>query len=112
MTIFDFDSLPIITVPYIIRDLDNQAVSVSVTNQETKETTSLTAEADALIYENYFTIDVTALLTGITANTTLLVSAIDTNGSPVYRDIVVFEQRMDIESDYEQNDETGEYICA
>lgn len=112
MTIFDFDNLPTITIPYIIRDLDNQAVSVSVTNQETKETVSLAALTDALFYENYFTIDVTSLLTGITANTTLLVSAIDSNGSPVYRDIVVFEQRMDVDADYEQNDETGEYIFA
>lgn len=112
MTIFDYDNLPTITIPYILRDVDNPAVSVTVTNQETKETASLPAEDTALFYDGYFTIDVTGLLTGITANTTLLVSAIDSNSNPIYRDIVVFEQRLDVVSDYEQNDETGEYIFA
>ena len=37
MTIFDYTNLPTITVPYILRDEDNLAVGVYVTNQETKE---------------------------------------------------------------------------
>ena len=38
MTIFNYSNLPTITVPYILRDTDNQSVGVWVTNQETKET--------------------------------------------------------------------------
>ena len=112
MTIFDYTNLPTITVPYILRDVDNPAVNVSVTNQETKEKVILPAADTALFFDGYFTIDITALTAGVDENTTLLVSVVDTDSSPIYRDIVVFEQRLDTASDYEQNDETGEYVFA
>ena len=110
MTIFDYDSLPIISVPFILRDADNIADSVLVVNQETKETATLIIDDTSVFYDGYFTIDITELLTGVDENTSLTVSALDTDGNPIYRDIVVFEQRLDTASDYEQNDETGEYI--
>ena len=112
MTIFDYTNLPIITVPYILRDSSNTSVGVWVTNQETKEKVFLDAEDTAVFYTGFFTIDITGLLSGVNEDTTFLVSAIDSNGDPIYRDIVVFEQRLDAVSDYEQNDETGEYIFA
>jgi len=114
MTIFDYDNLPTITISYILRDADNPTIGVWVTNQETKEKAFFDAVTAPTVFINdgYFTVDVTSLLTGINANTSLLVSAVDSNSDPIYRDIVVFEQRLDVEADYEQNDETGEYIFA
>jgi hypothetical protein len=110
MTIFDYTNLPTISVPYILRDADNIAVTVMVTNQETKESASLPVDDTSVFYDGYFTIDVTELLAGVNENTTFLVSVLDVDSKPIYRDIVVFEQRLDTVSDYEENDETGEYI--
>ena len=112
MTIFNYSNLPTITVPYILRDTDNQSVGVWVTNQETKETTfcdAVTAPT-AFFYTDSFDVDVTAILTGININSTLLVSAVDENDLPIYRDIVVFSTRLDTVSDYEQNNTANEYI--
>lgn len=110
MTIFNYSNLPTITVPYILRDEDNQSVGVWVTNQETKETTYCADGDTSDFFVDYFTVDVTAILTGINANSTLLVSAIDANDLPIYRDIVVFSTRLDTVSDYEQNNTANEYI--
>ena len=112
MTIFDYDNLPIITVSYILRDSDNPSIGVWVTNQETKEKVFLPVDDTSVFYDGYFTVDVTSILSGITTETTLLVSAIDAISSPIYRDIVVFEQRLDSPSDYEQNDDSEEFIYA
>lgn len=112
MTIFNYDNLPTIEVPYILRDEDNQSVGVWVTNQETKEETFCDFGVTSYFANDYFTVDVTALLPTITENTTLLVSAIDDADLPIYRDIVVFSTRLDAISDYEQNDTDGEYVFA
>jgi len=111
MTIFNYSNLPTIPVPYILRDTDNQSVGVWVTNQETKETTFCDAVTTptSYFYTDYFTVDVTAILTGINADSTLLVSAIDANDLPIYRDIVVFSTRLDTVADYEQNNTANEY---
>ena len=37
MTIFNYDNLPVILIPYILREVGNPAICVWVTNQETKE---------------------------------------------------------------------------
>lgn len=112
MTIFNYSNLPTVTVPYILRDENNQSVGVWVTNQETKETTFCDAVTDAtsFFFDGYFTVDVTPILSGITENSTLHVSAIDSSSLPIFRDIVVFSTRLDAVSDYEQNDTTGEYV--
>ena len=112
MTIFNYSNLPTITVPYILRDDNNQSVGVWVTNQETKETTFCDSKTSptAFFYRDCFTVDVTAILDGITADSTLHVSAIDSNDLPIYRDIVVFSTRLESVSDYVQNDTTGEYV--
>lgn len=112
MTIFDYDSLPTIIVPYILRDIDNPATGVWVTNQETKEKLFFTLDDTSFFYDGYFTVDVTDLLVGINENTTLFFSVIDATSNPIYRDIVVFEQRLDSVADYEQNNETSEYIFS
>jgi hypothetical protein len=112
MTIFNYTNLPIISIPYILRDADNIATNVVVTNQETKESATLPVGDTSEFYFDSFTIDVTALLVGITENTSLLVSAKDSSGNPIYRDIVVFEQRLDTVSDYEQNDTDSQYAFA
>ena len=112
MSIFDYTNLPTITVPYILRDEDNLAVGVYVTNQETKEQLYCLLGDTALFYDGYFTVDVTDILDGITENTSLLVKAVDSNGNPIYRDIVVFSTRLDTVADYEQNDTNDEFVYA
>lgn len=112
MTIFDYTNLPTISIPYILRDADNLAVGAYVTNQETKEKLYCLLDDTAFFYDIYFTVDVTALLTGITENTSLLVSAVDDSGNPIYRDIVVFSTRLDTVADYEQNDTNDEFVYA
>jgi len=112
MTIFNYDSLPEIEVPYILRDEDNQSVGVWVTNQETKETVFCDEGVTSYFYNDFFTVDITAILTEVTKDTTLLVSAIDDNDLPIYRDIVVFSTRLDTVNDYEQNDTDGKYVFA
>jgi len=111
MTIFDYDNLPTISIPYILREVGNPAIGVWVTNQETKEKVFCDAVTlpTSVFYDGYFTIDITDLVANVNVNTTLLVSAIDSNNLPIYRDIVVFSDRLDTESDYEQNDNSGEY---
>jgi len=113
MTIFDYDNLPTISIPYILREVGNPAIGVWVTNQETKEKVFCDAvtigELKSFFYDGYFLVDITDLVANINVNTTLLVSAIDSNNLPIYRDIVVFSDRLDTESDYEQNDNSGEY---
>lgn len=110
MTIFNYNNLPTITVPYILRDTDNQSVGVYVTNQETKETTFCTKDDTSFFYTDSFDVDVTAILTGINENTSLFVSAVDSNDLPIYRDIVVFSTRLDTVSDYEQDNTANEYV--
>lgn len=112
MTIFDYGNLPTITINYILRDEDNEAVGVNVKNMETKESTYCTVDDTSFFYDGYFTIDVTEIQSGINVNSTLLVSAIDSDGNPIYRDIVIFDDRMDTEADYEQDDTDDEYIFA
>jgi hypothetical protein len=111
MTIFDYDNLPTISIPYILREVGNPAIGAWVTNQETKEKFFCDAVTlpTSVFYDGYFTIDITDLVANVNVNTTLLVSAIDSNNLPIYRDIVVFSDRLDTESDYEQNDNSGEY---
>ena len=53
MTIFDYDSLPTITVPYILRDVDNPSIGVWVTNQETKEKLFLAIDATSFFYDGF-----------------------------------------------------------
>jgi len=112
MTIFDYTNLPTISIPYILREEGNVAVSVYVTNQETKEKLLCPVNDTAIFYDTFFTVDITGMLASITENTSLLVSALDSNSNPIYRDIVVFEQRLDTVSDYEQNDTQDEYVYA
>ena len=113
MTIYDYDNLPIINVPYILRDEQNQAIGVWVTNQETKESLFCDAvtigELSAYFYDGYFTVNVTDIIDNINENTTLTVSAVDSENLPIYRDIVCFSQRLDVVSDYEQNNTDNEY---
>jgi len=112
MTIFDYDSLPTIIIPYILRDVDNQSVGVWVTNQETKEKTFCTVNDTSYFYNDSFTVDITAIQSSVNENTTLFVSAIDFNDLPIYRDIVVFSTRLDTIADYEQNNTDNEYVFA
>lgn len=114
MTIYNYTNLPTITIPYILRDSDNQAIGVWVTNQETKEKLFCDAvdvgNLKAFFYTDSFVVDVTDLIAGINENSTLSVSAIDSNNLPIYRDIVAFSQRLDVISDYEQNNTDNEYV--
>lgn len=112
MTIINYTTLPSITVPYILRDSDNQAVGVYVTNQETKESTYCAVGDTAEFYNDSFTADITAIQTTVTENTSLFVNAVDIDDLPIYRDIVVFSTRLDTVSDYEQNDTDSEYVFA
>lgn len=113
MTIFDYNSLPTITVPYILRDETNPPVGVWVTNQETKDSVfcdSVTiGELSAFFYDGYFTINVTDILTTINKNSTIQVKVIDSLNLPIYRDMVCFETRLDVENDYEQNNVSNQY---
>lgn len=114
MTIIEYSSLPLLSVTYIHRDSDSVGIGVWVTNQETKERLFFDAVTSptSFFYADSFDIDITTLLDGVDVNTTFLVEAIDEDSNPLYRDIVVFSDRMDMESDYEQNDDTEEYIYA
>lgn len=112
MTIVNYTDLPEIEVPYILRDEDNQAVGVYVTNQETKEQVFCDKDVTSYFYNDYFTVDITTILSGVDKNTTFLVSAVDDNDYPIYRDIVVFSTRLETVNDYEQNDTDSEYVFA
>jgi len=113
MTISDYSIMPLINVNYIHRDSSNTAIGVWVTNQETKQTTFCDAitigELRSYFYDGYFTINVTDIVSGINEETTLSVSVVDSEELPIYRDIVVFSDRLDAEGDYEQNNTTSEY---
>lgn len=112
MTIINYTDLPIITVPYILRDADNQAVGVYVTNQETKESTYCAVGDTSTFFNDYFEVDITAIQATVTANTSFFVNAVDISDLPIYRDIVVFSTRLDTLSDYEQNNKADEYVYA
>lgn len=109
MTIFDYTSLPTIVVPFILRDIGSPT-GVYVTNQETKERIFCEANDTSVFLDGYFTIDITELIDGVDINTSLLVMVVESDGNPLYRDIVVFEDRIDTELDYEQNDTDNEYV--
>ena len=104
MTITSFDNLPTLTIPYILRDVSNLPISVSVTNQETKESVLCGEGILSFFYDGYFTIDITALLLTTNKDSTLFVSVLDSNNLPIYRDIIAFSQRQITVDDYEQQE--------
>lgn len=113
MTIITYSTfINSITIPFILRGDDAEVIGAKVRNQETKESIDVLVGAGTVVSSDSFKVSVADILTGINENTTFSVELYDGDGNPLYRDIVVFDERLDTESDYEQNDEDNEYVFA
>ena len=115
MTILDYNTFTdSISASFILRDNDNIPSGIKVRNQETKEIEDipLGINFSYTLSDSTFNVVLSTLLSNITKNTTFSIEIYDSIKNPIYRDIVVFNERLDIESDYEQNDEDNEYVFA
>lgn len=106
MTILNYKE--VITVGYGVLHFTGRDGSISkvvLTNQESKREHEVLFD----LFPSYIKFDFRRFIEteDITNDSTFSIKLLGANGECIYRDIVVFEGRMDTQSDYTENTESG-----